>query len=547
MNQYDVKNLVGSCFSLIYITSQESENVIVDFLKKEIATLKKFRCFDWSRTDGLRALDGEDSPATPQDTMDVNAALDTIQTIKTSCVVIMKHLHFEFKNGGNPHVIRKLQDHINTSFREENGDAIAKVIIIVAPVQVIPPELERDTMLVDFDLQDCDAVNSKVETVVKELEGKYKKKIPDSEKNAVVKATQGLTNQEMENGMYLSISTKKTLDPLVLSGLKSQIVKRNGLIDYIEDLEDASNLGGFDRFKTWINNRKAGFTVEGQKYGLAIPKGVLLIGLQGSGKTLAGKIIASIFNTPLYKIDLGKMFSSLVGQSEQKTRDVLKTLEAVAPCVVLFDEIEKGLAGLESSGRSDAGTTSRVIGTILQWLNDKKSPVFVVATSNNIKQMPPELLRAGRFDGIWFVSLPSFEERKQIFDIHLRKIKRVPDNFDLKVLAKESEDYSGAEIEQVVKEGLYKAYSAGQKDLETSNLLEAIESIVPLYTTAKEQLKDIYAWVGYDTGKKDGIRAKFVSSHGLKSLDRDAKKIGFHMDKMDFVTDTKEETVEVGK
>lgn len=545
MTHLDIQKVIGSCFPFMYVVSQESENLVVDFIRdaivpnkeKKTAGLPKFRCFDWSRTEGLRAVDGEANPATPQETMDVNSALDIIQNIKSSCVVIMRHLHFEFKNGGNPHVIRKLQDHINTSFKEEDGSAIAKIIIVVAPVEIIPEELARNTTLVDFPLQDFDAVNTKIDKVSDDLEVKFKKKISSSERNAIVKATQGLTNQEMENGLYLSISTKKTLDPLVLSGLKSQIVRRNGLVDCIEDLEDANNLGGFDRFKTWIQDRKAGFTVEGQNFGLAIPKGVLLIGLQGSGKTMCAKVVANIFNVPLYKLDLGKMFSSLVGQSEQKTREVLKTLEAVAPCVVLFDEIEKGLAGLESSGKSDAGTTSRVIGTILQWLNDKKSPVFVIATSNNIKAMPPELLRAGRFDGVWFVSLPSLEERKQIFDIHLKKVKRDSANFDLKLLAKKSEDYSGAEIEQVIKEGLYKAYGNGQKDLDTDNLLDAIESIVPLYKTAKEQLKEIYTWVGYEPSKKDGVRAKFVSSHGLKNLDNDVKKIGFHVDRMDFVTD----------
>jgi len=540
--QDTIKDLVGACFPLIYVTGQESENVIVKYITKQVASLDKFRCFEWSRTQGITSLDGEANPCNPQETMDANAALDEIIKMKTSGVFIMKHLHFEFKNGGNPHVIRKLQDFINSFFSEENKEAIGKVIIIVSPITVIPPELERGTFLVDYDLLGFDAVKEKLSgSVIKELEAKNKKKFSDEELNEIVRASQGLTDLEIDNGCYFSIMQKKNLDPTVLNNLKSQIVRKNGMIDCITDLENSENLGGFDRFKIWIEERKAGFTTEGQKFGLSSPKGVLLIGLQGSGKTMASKVIASMFNMPLYKIDLGKMFSSLVGQSEQKTRDVLKTLEAVAPCVVLFDEIEKGLAGLESSGRSDAGTTSRVIGTILQWLNDKKAPVFVVATSNNIRSMPPELLRAGRFDGIWFVSLPSPEERSKIFEIHLKKVNRDISKFDLKKIVKSSENYSGAEIEQAVKNGLYRSFNKKLPDLDTETLLESISEIIPLYVTAKEQLKSIYEWVGFEKNKNDGIRARFVSSYSVNKYEEDKKTIGFQSNRLNFVQQNSED------
>lgn len=559
LNQRDLKELIGSCKSLMYVVGKESENVVVEYIKEQVLGIKinieneianKFRCYEWSRTTGIRSLDDGEDIGDPKDTQDANAMLDEVMKMKQSSVIIAKHLHYEFKNGGNPHILRKLQDFVNNSYQEERDEgtgriinAAARIIIIVSPVMEIPPELESVITVVDFELADAEKVALKINGRVDELEKSKKIDFGEEKRNQLVKAAQGLSDLDIEDGLSFSMAKEKTFNPIILNNLKSQIVRKNGEIDCINDTESAEDLGGFDRFKTWIQERKAGFTVEGQAYGLAIPKGVLLIGLQGSGKTMCAKVISQMFNMPLYKLDLGKMFSSLVGQSEQKTRDVLKTLEAVAPCVVLFDEIEKGLAGLESSGKSDAGTTSRVIGTILQWLNDKKAPVFVVATSNNIRSMPPELLRAGRFDGVWFVALPSKEERRQIFEIHLKKVRRDFKKFDLDVLAKATENFSGAEIEQVIKNALYRGYNAKAKDIDTDFILEASKDIVPLYITAKESLKEIYEWVGFDKTKQDGIRARFVSSKGVNKYEEDRKRIGFTNSRIGFV----DSTVEVKK
>ena len=231
-------------------------------------------------------------------------------------------------------------------------------------------------------------------------------------------------------------------------------------------------------------------------FGLQEPKGLLLLGVPGCGKSLTAKSIASFWNMPLLRLDIGKVYQGLVGSSEDNIRKAIATAEAVAPCVLWIDEIEKGLNGVQSSGSTDGGVTSRIFSTILTWMQEKTSPVFVVATANNINLLPPELLRKGRFDEIFFVDLPTTQERQNIFSIHLKKKGQDPSKFPLGILGKKTEGFNGAEIEECIKEAMFAAYvqNPDEPKLEAAHIVEAIEKTVPLSTTMKEQITNLREW-----------------------------------------------------
>jgi hypothetical protein len=313
---------------------------------------------------------------------------------------------------------------------------------------------------------------------------------------ALVKAAQGLTLSEAENAFAKAIAKDNRLDasdvPLILDE-KRQVIRKSGLLEYYPVQEGLKQIGGVDNLKFWLGRRAPAFGEAARRFGLPEPKGLLLLGIQGCGKSLTAKAVAAQWSLPLLRLDVGRIFSGLVGSSEENLRKAIRVAESVAPAVLWIDEIEKGLSGISSSGATDSGVTARVFGGLLTWLQEKTAPVFVIATANRIEALPPELLRKGRFDEIFFLDLPSGEERREILDIHLRKRKRDPARFDLPELAKLAENFSGAELEQAVVEGLYHAVSDG-KDLEQAHLVKALGETLPLATTMKEEIARQREW-----------------------------------------------------
>ncbi|HEU4753184.1 MAG TPA: AAA family ATPase, partial [Armatimonadota bacterium] len=253
------------------------------------------------------------------------------------------------------------------------------------------------------------------------------------------------------------------------------------------------DVGGLDILKDWVRKRTQSFGQRARDFGLPAPRGILLLGVQGCGKSLSAKAVASQWRLPLLRLDVGKVFGGIVGQSEENMRRAIRMSESIAPTILWLDELEKGFAGTQSSGISDGGTTARVFASFITWLQEKTAPVFVVATANRIEDLPPELMRKGRFDEIFFVDLPGEEERQEIFEIHIRKRKRNPENFDLRQLAAASVGFSGAEIEQVIVGALYDAFDQG-RDITTEDLLANIHASVPLSRTMKEQISELRTW-----------------------------------------------------
>jgi SpoVK/Ycf46/Vps4 family AAA+-type ATPase len=258
----------------------------------------------------------------------------------------------------------------------------------------------------------------------------------------------------------------------------------------VHSLDD---IGGLDVLKGWLLQRQDAFGKEAQQFGLPSPKGLLIIGIPGTGKSLTAKATASVFNRPLLKLDAGKLFAGLVGQSEGNLRSVIQTAEAIAPCVLWIDEIEKGFSGSKRSGAADGGTSARVFGSFISWMQDRTAPVFIVATANDVSQLPPELLRKGRFDEIFFVDLPNQEEREAIWRIQITKYGRAPEKYGVSQLAQATDGLTGSEIEQLFIDALYDAFSRREEPTDLS-IAMLLNTIVPLSKLMSEQITALRTW-----------------------------------------------------
>jgi len=296
---------------------------------------------------------------------------------------------------------------------------------------------------------------------------------------------------------------------------KERVIRQSQVLEYYEPDATTDDVGGLDNLKNWLERRNLAFGGEARALGLDPPNGVLLLGVQGCGKSLVAKAIAKTWKFPLLRFDMGKVFGGFVGQSEFNMRSALQIAEALAPCVLWIDEIEKGLAGMGSSDQLDSGVTARVVGTLLTWMQEKREPVFVVATANRIEMLPPELLRKGRFDEIFFVDLPTASVREEILKIHLRKKKRDPGEFDLPALAGLSAGYSGAELEEAIREGLIEAFADGH-DLCTDDIAGALKATFPLSLTMGESIGQLREWAR--------VRARLASPEAPEPLPSAAKR-----------------------
>lgn len=365
-----------------------------------------------------------------------------------------------------------------------------RTLIVLGCRLMLPPELERELTVVEFALPGKDALRSVLHGIlasadVKDLAPELMEKSID--------AASGLTTIEAENAFALSYVQTKGIEPTIVAREKALAVKKSGLLEIIETRESLDSIGGLDALKDWFLKRRFAFTQRAIDYGLPAAKGLLIIGIAGTGKSLTAKVAAQVFGVPLLKLDAGRLYGGLVGQSEANLRSVIQTAEAIAPCCLWLDELEKGLAGSKSSGSTDGGTSARVIGSLLSWLQEKASPVFVVATANDVSQLPPELLRAGRWDQMFFVDLPNQIEREAIWTIQIRKHHRNPADFDTNQLARASEGLTGSEIEAVVVESLYNAFDRNTEPTDL-DIARVLTEFVPLSKTMAEQITSLRSW-----------------------------------------------------
>jgi len=480
-SRQEVDDLIRARYTLLYIVSSEERRV--EETLRAVAIDREFRLEAWCITQGFSGL--ANSPS-PRDVRDPLKALEHIANAEGKAVYVLRDFHPFFQE---PAIVRKLRD-IASAFKRTR-----KSVILLSPVQKVPPELEKEMAVLDWDLPTRKDLDKIMKDILPNVPDANRQAIESDrvEQDKIIEAALGLTALEAENVFSKSVVRTKTFDIQTILDEKKHIIRKSGILEYQESPEKLGDVGGLEILKDWLQKRKHAFTQRARDYGLPLPKGILLIGVPGCGKSLTAKTVGALWQMPLLRLDVGKIFGGLVGSSEENIRKVLKTSEAIAPAVLWLDELEKGFSGTGSSNMSDGGTTSRVFGSFVTWLQEKTSPVFVIATANNVHQLPPELLRKGRFDEIFFVDLPSREERRSIYDIHIKKKGRDPAQFDLDKITDASIEFSGAEIEQAVVAALYESFDAGV-ELDTERLLAAIRDIVPLAVTMKENIDNMREW-----------------------------------------------------
>jgi ATP-dependent 26S proteasome regulatory subunit len=501
----EVEALIRARYPIVYAVTWEEARLERDLL--EVAQRLKKDLLSWTITVGFQRLpDGKPESGTT----DPLRALSYVLESKDNCLFLLKDFDPYLTD---PTLVRRLRDvarELKTSY---------KSVLICSPVLRIPDHLEKDITVLDYDLPTRDDVRALLERIVDQVKSNPRITIDlqEADKESLVNAALGLTTQEAENVFAKAVVVDSALtasDVAIVLAEKQQIIRKSGLLEYYAADEQFGDVGGLELLKDWLRKRGHAFSERARQFGLPYPKGALLLGVQGCGKSLCAKAVSGLWNLPLLRLDVGALFSGIVGSSEQNVRRAVRVAESISPCILWLDELEKGFSGVKSSDASDSGTTARVFGSFIQWMQEKTKPVFVIATANDVQALPPELLRKGRFDEIFFVDLPDDEDRADIFDIHLRKRDRNPESFNLPDLARAADGFSGAEIEEAVVSALYDAFDA-ERDLTQEDLSTSIAATVPLSTTMRERLQELRSWAqsrarpasaGASTGGLDGIR-----------------------------------------
>ncbi|HLO48146.1 MAG TPA: AAA family ATPase [Kamptonema sp.] len=487
--------LLRSRYPVIYIPTREEERVEVA-IAHSAKNLGNRAVYIWDFVDGYQGNPndvgfGKRNPL---------QALEFLEKLSASAPAIFILRDFQ-----------RFLDDVSISRKLRNLARLLKSqpknIVIISAQIAIPDDLGEVLTVLEFALPTAAEIKIEVERLLMATGQAIEGRMLDD----MVRSCQGLSIERIRRVLAKAIATRGELQPddveLILEE-KRQTIRQTQILDFYSARENISDIGGLDNLKEWLLRRGGAFSEKARQYGLPHPRGLLLVGIQGTGKSLTAKAIAHHWHLPLLRLDVGRLFAGLVGESESRTRQMIQLAEALAPCVLWIDEIDKAFAGFDSKG--DAGTTSRVFGTFITWLAEKTSPVFVVATANNIQSLPPEMLRKGRFDEIFFVGLPNQEERRAIFEVHLSRLRpQSLKNYDLDRLAYETPDFSGAEIEQTLIEAMHIGFSQN-RDFATDDILEAASQMVPLARTAQEQIQFLQDWAA--AGK-----ARLASRYGSLS------------------------------
>jgi AAA+ superfamily predicted ATPase len=398
-------------------------------------------------------------------------------------VIVMRDLQLHLEQI-DPMLIRRLKDLLRLA--KANGHAL----ILLGCRLRLPAELDHEITRIEFALPGPAELGSVLDGIV---ESAKLANPDDCGRQEILHAALGLTTIEAENVFALSVVEGGKLDPGIISREKARTLKRNGLVEVIERKPPLDAIGGLGNLKQWLEARKLAFSAEAREFGLPAPKGLLIAGIPGTGKSLTAKATATAFGIPLLRLDMGKVFGGIIGQSEANLRSVIQTAEAIAPCVLWIDEIEKGFSGTGNSGSTDGGTSARVFGSFLSWMQEKEKPVFVVATANDVSKLPPEFIRKGRFDEMFFVDLPAAEDRELIWSIVIRKYGRNPEDFDIAGLSSGADSMTGAEMEGAFVEALQTAF-AGKREPTLKDLARAVKETVPLARQMGEEVSRLKQW-----------------------------------------------------
>ena len=433
----------------------------------------------WDFVAGLQGAPNRQGEAArnPMAALDALAALPPDQ----GAILLLRDFHRYAEDGG---ICRRLRN-LASSLRQR-----PHTLVITAPDWPVPRELEEDLCLVDLPLPEAGEIRNLLSSIA-QASGQP---LPPAELEQLTAACHGLSEQRVRQLAARALARRGQLGLVDLAEVleeKRLAIARSALLEYCPTEATTADIGGLEALKHWLQQRHRAFSSEARQFGLPLPRGVLLLGPQGTGKSLTAKAIAHSWGMPLLRLDVGRLFAGLVGASEARTRDMIQRAEAMAPCVLWIDEIDKGF-GMAGDGRSDGGTSQRVLASVLTWMAEKSSAVFVVATANGVERLPAELLRKGRFDEIFLLELPRPEERQAILDLQLRR-RRPAHQLPLQVLVDRTEGFSGAELEQTVIEAMHLAFGEG-RELTEADLVAAASQVVPLSRTAREQLEALRDW-----------------------------------------------------
>jgi hypothetical protein len=509
MTSERLKVLINSSTPIVIIETVE-EMRAVSMVRQACAELN-LPVFEWTIADGLvrsgsgapvsenmqvRANSGHATPTansttTPiYNTTDPVQALANMEAITTEGVFILKDFH---RHMDSAVVVRRLRD-VGQKFATNR-----RTVVLTAPSIEIPAELGSLVEYLDLPLPNTERLRYIIEDTYKRLTKSYTLalKLDAGGVDAMAANLRGLTEEEAERAVSQALVMRYALCPESVTDVleaKKELLRHSGMLEFIDVTENMASLGGLDNLKHWLAQRRGAWEERGRKFGLEPPRGMIILGVQGCGKSLCARAVAGEWQLPLVKFDTAAIYDKYIGETEKRIRKVFQIAESLAPCVLWIDELEKVFAGSgPDSASADAGVSSRLLGAFLSWMQDKQAPVFVAATCNNVTVLPPELIRKGRFDELFFVDLPNQAERAQVFAIQLRRRKRNPAGFDLNAVAAAAQGFSGAEIDALVQTALYAAFSR-DTELTTEMLIQASKGTVPLSTTRAEDIAALRQW-----------------------------------------------------
>jgi len=470
----EIKRLVASKYPIVWIESWEEDRVE--------STLRRVADKGFTNPIPFAIWSQTDVSTTNKDI--INILRDFAHADDKGLLMIKD---FSWELAPTPMLKRALRDVFHLT------KANFKTLFLVSPYSNIPEDMMKDIITIDFALPDESDLDGIFQSVLKAFP-KVKNILNDEQKGRLLKGALGLTLDEAKLTFQKMLVGKQELNEEALDTVfleKARIIKRDGLLEFVPTKYDLNDIGGLENLKDWLRDRNSFFSEEAKQAGISMPKGVLMTGVSGCGKSLCTQAIAAAWGLPLYRLDINRVYGGAIGTPEEGFRRAIKQIEAVSPAILWLEEVEKSVAGYQEG---DGGVTARIFSSFLTWMQEHTSPVIVAATANEINKLPPELLRKGRFDEIFFVDLPSEKERGQIFEVHLKKRKADMTRFDLVELAKATNAYNGAEIEQAVISGLILAFKDNKRGLKQEDIFKAIGRSVPLATTMAEQIKEIKRW-----------------------------------------------------
>lgn len=524
----EVSYLVNSRYKLLYITTSEERRVTDCF--KLVAAAENYKMFQWDMSRGM--IDAESNKQVNSNNNEIHsipeAAVGWVvdqarddnkimrekkQRASNGYIYLFYDLHHFMHDRGVPKIERML--------KEFSSIPSACTIVIISHAFICPPGLQSEMQVLDFPYPSKPELKRSLQAIVKDVPVQFPAAVKSAQtrEEDLLNAVTGLTLTEAENAFAKTLVKNKDFHIPTILDEKKQLIRKNGILECRDPRFNFDQIGGLNALKQWLRLRKEGFSEEAMQFGLECPKGLLIVGVPGTGKSMTCDALASYYEMPLLRLDIGAIFSSLVGESEQNMRNVIKIAEAVAPVILWVDEVEKAIGGVQSSNQTDSGVTNRVFGTMLTWMQEKTAPVFVVCTANNVTDIPPEFMRAGRLDEIFFVDLPSPEQRYEVIECLLLRKKRNPDEFEINKVVEISENYSPAEMEKGINNALFTAFADGRREPVTEDVVLELGKFQPLYNSRREEIEAMREWALGEDGK--GGRAVLANAKAIDTLAKD--------------------------